>query len=199
MSQQNVQAVRGLYDAFNRGDLDTMQSGFSRDLLWNEAENSLYSAGNPYRSFEAVSNGVFAPTARDFDQFRCDLEQLLDAGDYVIGTGRYRGRCKDTGKELSAQFCHVMRLDGDGKLAGVLTDGDLKRILLKHPDPLAMRISGLMNAVPRTIGGDATLAEAVRLMEDTPPSPITSLVVVDSAGRPRGVVHLHDCLRPARR
>ena len=116
MSQENVQAVRGLYDAFNRGDLATLERGFSRELLWNEAENSLYSGGNPYRSFAAVRDGVFAPTHRDFGNFRCTVEQLLDAGDFVIATGRYRGTCKDTGKELSAQFCHVLHLDLDRKI-----------------------------------------------------------------------------------
>jgi uncharacterized protein len=116
MSQENVQAMRRLYDAFNSGDLDTFEQGVGRDLVWNEADNSLYSGGNPYRSFAAVRDGVFAPTARDFDSFRVDLEQLLDAGDHVIGTGRYRGKCKDTGKELSTQFCHLLHVDSDGKL-----------------------------------------------------------------------------------
>ena len=119
MSDQNVQAIRGLYEAFARGDMDAFEKGCSRDILWNEAENSLYSGGNPYRSFAAVRDGVFAPTQRDFDNFRVELEQLLDAGDYVIGTGRYRGRNKATGKELSAQFCHVIHVDPDGKLDSV--------------------------------------------------------------------------------
>jgi hypothetical protein len=116
MSEKNVQAIRGLYDAFNRGDLGTLEKGFSRTLSWNEAENSLYAAGNPYRSFKDVNDGVFTPTNRDFDGFRCDVEQLLDAGDYVVGTGRYRGRCRDTGKTMATQFCHVMHVDPDGKI-----------------------------------------------------------------------------------
>jgi ketosteroid isomerase-like protein len=119
MSEQNVQAMRGLYDAFNRGDLAKFEQGVSRDIRWNEAENSLYAAGNPYRSFAAVRDGVFEPTARDFDNFRVEVEQLLDAGEYVIGTGRYRGKHKATGKELSAQFCHVLHVDRDGKLDSV--------------------------------------------------------------------------------
>jgi ketosteroid isomerase-like protein len=116
MSQENVQAARGLYDAFNRGDLDAFEQGLSRDLLWNEAENSLNAAGNPYRSFAAVRDGVFTPTARDFDPFRVDLERLIDGGECVIGTGRYRGKSTATGKELSAQFCHVMHFDQNQKL-----------------------------------------------------------------------------------
>lgn len=119
MSQANVQAIRGLYDAFNRGDLETLERGFTRELLWNEAENSLYAAGNPYRSFRAVRDQVLAATASDFDRFRCDVDQLLDAGEFVVSTGRYHGRCKDTGKELSAQFCHVMHVDQDGMIDGV--------------------------------------------------------------------------------
>jgi ketosteroid isomerase-like protein len=116
MSEQNVKAMRGLYEAFNSGDLARFEQGTSRDILWNEADNSLYSGGNPYRSFAAVRDGVFAPTARDFDNFRVDVEQLLDAGDYIVGTGRYRGKCKETGKELSTQFCHVLHVDESGKL-----------------------------------------------------------------------------------
>jgi ketosteroid isomerase-like protein len=116
MSQDNVQAARRLYDAFNSGDLQTFEQGVSSDLLWNEAENSLNCGGNPYRSFIAVRDGVFAPTMRDFDNFSVDLEQLHDAGDFVIGTGRYRGRSRATGKELSAQFCHVIHLDADRKV-----------------------------------------------------------------------------------
>jgi arabinose-5-phosphate isomerase len=89
-------------------------------------------------------------------------------------------------------------IGGDGMLAGVLTDGDLKRILLRTSDPLDQPVSALMNPRPRTVTADCTLAEAVRLMEDNEPGPITSLVVVAGDGRPAGVLHLHDCLRPPR-
>lgn len=118
MSQANVQAMRRLYEAFNTGDLETFERGLSEDLVWNEADNSLNSGGNPYRSFAEVREGVFAPTMRDFAQFSVDLEQLLDAGNFVVGTGRYRGKCIVTGKELSAQFCHLLHVDSDGRLDG---------------------------------------------------------------------------------
>jgi hypothetical protein len=116
MSQQNVQAMRRLYEAFNRGDLDYFEQSLSSDLVWNEAENSLNCGGNPYRSFAAIKAGVFEPTFRDFDNFRVDLEQLHDAGDVVIGTGRYRGKSRITGREASIQFCHVLHVDPNGKL-----------------------------------------------------------------------------------
>jgi ketosteroid isomerase-like protein len=119
MSQENLQAARALYEAFNRGDMIAFEKGCARDFFWNEAENSLNAAGNPYRNFSAVVEGVFQPTMRDFEGFHCDLERLLDAGDHIIGTGRYRGRSSATGKQLSAQFCHVIHFNQDAKLDAI--------------------------------------------------------------------------------
>lgn len=116
MSQQTVQAIRGLYDAFNRGDLATLEKGFAPDFQRFEPESSLYAAGNPYRGFNELREGVYKPRSRDFESFRAELDQVLDAGEFVITTGRYRARCKATGKDLSTQFCHVLHLDKAGKV-----------------------------------------------------------------------------------
>ena len=87
----------------------------------------------------------------------------------------------------------------DGRLAGILTDGDLKRILLSPMGEGALQrpVADLMSRHPRTIEADAPVAGAVRVMEDPARGPITSLVVIDSEGRAEGVIHLHDCLKPA--
>jgi arabinose-5-phosphate isomerase len=53
----------------------------------------------------------------------------------------------------------------------------------------------VMSSAPRTVPAQAYLSEAVRRMEENPGGSITALVVVDAAGRPEGVVHLHDCLK----
>jgi arabinose-5-phosphate isomerase len=86
-------------------------------------------------------------------------------------------------------------VDGEGRLAGVVTDGDFKRILVQHADPWHLNASDVMTPSPATTGADALVAAAVRAMEDHQPGPITALVVVDAARRPLGVLHLHDCLR----
>ena len=86
-------------------------------------------------------------------------------------------------------------VDGADALAGVISDGDFKRILVKHQDPWGLRAREVMTPTPTTIGADALVAAAVRLMEERPQGPITALVVVDVARRPLGVLHLHDCLR----
>src|SRR4029453_3542705 len=102
------------------------------------------------------------------------------------------------GEIVSKRLGMTTVIGGDGMLAGVLTDGDLKRILLRIADPLDQPVMTLMNPRPRTVAADCTLAEAVRLMEDNAPGPITSLVVVGGDGRPSGGLHLPDCLRPPR-
>ena len=83
----------------------------------------------------------------------------------------------------------------DGTLAGVVTDGDFKRILLKHGDPWSLTAADVMSRTPTTIAPDALVASAVREMEDRPQGPVTALVVVDEKRRALGVLHLHDCLR----
>jgi len=82
-------------------------------------------------------------------------------------------------------------VDGDGRLAGVITDGDLRRLHLRGGPFETLRAGDVATRSPRTIGADDLAAKALEVMEGK----ITSLVVVDEAQRPRGVVHLHDILR----
>ena len=78
----------------------------------------------------------------------------------------------------------------DGKLAGVITDGDLRRNL-DHGLP-DMTAGEIMSRSPKTIGPKALVEEAVARMNK---HKITSLFVVNEQGCPVGIVHLHDCLR----
>jgi arabinose-5-phosphate isomerase len=86
-------------------------------------------------------------------------------------------------------------LDAHGTLAGVVSDGDFKRILIGHPDPWGLAAADVMSRTPTTIAGDALVATAVRIMEERAAGPITALVVVDAERKPVGVLHLHDCLK----
>lgn len=86
-------------------------------------------------------------------------------------------------------------VDPRGRLAGVISDGDFKRILVKHADPWGLTARDVMAKEPATIAKDALVAAAVRAMEERPAGPITALVVTDQESKPIGVLHLHDCLR----
>ncbi len=82
-------------------------------------------------------------------------------------------------------------ITSEGKLAGILTDGDLRRLMEKHGGAtLAMTAGDCMVRTPQTIGPKILASEALNLMEK---KKITSVVVVDPASQKVvGVVHLHD-------
>jgi arabinose-5-phosphate isomerase len=86
----------------------------------------------------------------------------------------------------------VVTADG-GAVAGIFTDGDLRRCLGHGGDPLRRRIADVMTRTPRLIAADRLAADCVLLME-TPPK-VTQLVVVDPAGALAGAVHVHDLFR----
>lgn len=88
--------------------------------------------------------------------------------------------------------------DESGKLVGIVTDGDIKRILMGNPDVKDIRdiqVGTVMTRNPRTIGEQELVAKAIQTMEADPDRLITSLMIVDAGGRPIGIVHMHDCLR----
>jgi len=85
--------------------------------------------------------------------------------------------------------------DEEGRLRGIITDGDLKRILIKNPTALDAPVSGLMTSPPRSTRADILAVDALERMEMDPRGPVTQLFVVDEDGRPVGVIHIHDIIR----
>ena len=82
-------------------------------------------------------------------------------------------------------------VDDDGRLAGIVTDGDLRRNM--SATLLERRAGDIMTRAPKVIAPDALAAEALACM-NTPAPPVTALFVVED-GRPLGIVHVHDLLR----
>lgn len=83
-------------------------------------------------------------------------------------------------------------VDADGKLSGIFTDGDVRRAFDHNTDVHTTRIAHVMTKRPKVITADILAAEALHIMES---HKITSLVVIDPAERPVGIVHIHDILR----
>ena len=79
-----------------------------------------------------------------------------------------------------------------GRLAGVISDGDLRRMLQKSPDPLRLSAGDCMTADPKTISANQPATAALAKMEELK---ITSLVVSDSDRTVLGVIHIHDLWR----
>jgi uncharacterized protein len=114
MSGQSEEIVRGLYEAFARGDVPSVLGGFAPDIEWHEAEGMPY--GGVYRGADAIAQNVFGPIATDVEGFAIVPEQLIAAGDSVAAVVRYTGTGKTTGKSLDLAVVHVWDIH-DGKVA----------------------------------------------------------------------------------
>ena len=83
-------------------------------------------------------------------------------------------------------------MEGDGRLAGIFTDGDLRRALDRGVDVRQAIIDEVMTAHGKTARADMLAAEALKIMED---HKISSLVVIDDDEQPVGALNMHDLLR----
>jgi arabinose-5-phosphate isomerase len=83
-------------------------------------------------------------------------------------------------------------VDGDRKVVGIFTDGDLRRALDRRIDVHGSTMADVMTRGPRSIGPDELAAEAVLMMEK---HSINGLLVLDEAGRLAGALNVHDLLR----
>jgi len=83
-------------------------------------------------------------------------------------------------------------VDRNKKLVGVITDGDIRRLLQKHQNISALLAKDAMNVGPKTIKGDMLSQTALELMEKYS---ITQLIIVNERKAPVGIVHLHDLVK----
>jgi arabinose-5-phosphate isomerase len=117
------------------------------------------------------------------------VADLMHAGE-ELPLARPTERMSEVLIKMSAKrFGCVGIVDDAGALAGIITDGDLRRHMSDRL--LSETAGGIMTRDPKTIRKDATAAEALHLMSERS---ITALFVVED-GRPIGILHLHDCLR----
>src|SRR5688572_24596961 len=82
-----------------------------------------------------------------------------------------------------------------GILTGIVTDGDLKRIITRQDDALDVPVGQVMTRNPKTIDGDTLAADALEMMEMNLPGPLLMYFIVNAGGKPAGLLHLHDILR----
>ena len=141
------------------------------------------------RGFSARDFSVFHPGGKLGASLR-QVREVMHAGVQLpivpVGTPM-----RAAISEIDAKgFGSVLVVDADGRLAGIVTDGDVRRAIFREGlDSLC--VEAVMSRNPRTIGPDTLLAKALEIQERTK---ITALIVVE-AERPVGLVHYHDLLR----
>ena len=83
-------------------------------------------------------------------------------------------------------------IDAHGALLGIVTDGDLRRAMEQIPDFMHLKARELMTEYPKTVEANLSAVDALAFMEKLS---ITSLLIIDAAGKPIGVLHIHDLLK----
>jgi KpsF/GutQ family protein len=117
------------------------------------------------------------------------VESLMHSGD-ALPRVTPRTKMPDVIYEMSRKKLGVTAVVQGEKLVGIVSDGDLRRLLEKRgKDVLDLTAGEAMTRDPKTISADEFAATALAVMEE---KKITSLVVVDGAGKLQGIVHLHD-------
>jgi arabinose-5-phosphate isomerase len=116
------------------------------------------------------------------------VSQLMHSGDAVPRVLRTTTMA-DVIYEMSRKGLGIATVVEDNKLLGVISDGDLRRLLEKRKDVLSLNAGDCLVANPKTIQPDEFAMTALNIMEQ---KKITSLVVTSSDGTVEGVIHLHD-------
>src|ERR1700752_1257214 len=118
------------------------------------------------------------------------VENLMPSGENMPRVSS-NSRMPDVIYEMSKKGLGMtVVVDDRGRLAGILTDGDLRRLMQQRgAATIDLVVGECMNRAPQTLPPDDLAGSALRIMEERK---ITSLVVVDPERKPLGVVHLHD-------
>jgi arabinose-5-phosphate isomerase len=117
------------------------------------------------------------------------VRELMHTGDEIPAVAPST-RMADVIFEMSSKKLGITTVQEDGRLRGVISDGDLRRLLEREGGAALGKTAGeAMNPHPRTIAGDELAAKALAILEERK---ITSLVVVDADESVEGIVHLHD-------
>ena len=109
----NSEILKGLYQAFAKGDVPAVLAGFAPDINWVEAEGFMY--GGNYVGADAIVQNIFMKFGTEWEGFSVVPEQFIDGGDNVVALGNYSGKFLRTGKSMKAPFAHVWTFE-NGKV-----------------------------------------------------------------------------------
>ncbi|HQR40039.1 MAG TPA: nuclear transport factor 2 family protein [Blastocatellia bacterium] len=104
----NTDLIRGLYEAFSRGDVPAVLGALDASVRWTEAAGFPY--GGTYVGPDAVLANVFLRLGTEWDGFAAVPQSFVAEGDTVVALGDYSGTYKATAKAFSAPFAHVWTL-----------------------------------------------------------------------------------------
>jgi arabinose-5-phosphate isomerase len=143
------------------------------------------------RRFDRKDFRRFHPGGDLGARLSANIKELMRTHDRIPVT-RVGSHIREAAEEIDRKkIGATLVVDEDERLVGMLTDGDLRRALLREPDISGMKVEDIMSLSPITIPPDRTAKDALALMEQ---HSITHLVIVDRENRIQGIIHLYDLL-----
>ncbi len=109
----NAEVVRGMYDAFAAKDEAGLRRILHPEVEWIQCAG--FPGGGHRHGVDEVLEKVFAGLHSEWNDFRAEIEEYLDAGDRVVALGCYVGKHASTHRSMTAVFAHVYDLD-DGRI-----------------------------------------------------------------------------------
>jgi arabinose-5-phosphate isomerase len=144
------------------------------------------------RGFKKEDFAMFHPSGALGKRLLIKVEDLYHTGDELPIVKASNTVAESIFEMTSKGFGCTTVVDENGKLYGILTDGDLRRGMQKYRDLFEKKVSDVCTKNPKTIDKDELAAKALQIMED---KSITSLIIVDDEGKPKGIIHIHDILK----
>lgn len=121
--QQNVALIQKMYDAFAKGDIQTIVEHLTPDVEWLAEGPSSVPYFGRMRGPAEVQSKFFGGIATTQEDMKLTMEDFIAQGDGVAAFGRYSAKVKATGKRFDAPLGHLFRVR-DGKVAKFLNLGD---------------------------------------------------------------------------
>lgn len=145
------------------------------------------------RGLDEMDFAFFHPGGRIGKKLLVRVKDLMHIGDSLPTVSIDTLMSKTVIEMSSKRLGHAIVLDNNNKIAGIITDGDVRRGLEKWGGMLFELTAGeVMTKNPRTIAEEELAAKALSIMENYS---ITALIIPDTEGGPLGIIHLHDILR----
>lgn len=144
------------------------------------------------RNFTKENFALFHPGGNLGKRLLLKVEELMVTGNEIpkvhTSTPMKETIIEMTSKRLGATCV----IDDNGKLIGIITDGDLRRLLQRTENVFSLTAGDVMTKNPKTIKKDALAVTALQQMETYN---ITQLVVIDNERNPIGMIHIHDLVK----
>jgi arabinose-5-phosphate isomerase len=144
------------------------------------------------RGFTADDFAMFHPGGSLGKRLSLKISEIMIKGKDLPAVGE-GASIKDVIFEITSKRLGTTCVIGaGGTLSGIITDGDLRRVLEKTLDIKNLTAADIMSKKPKTISKEYLASFAIQQMEN---HKITSLIVVDANNKPEGIVHLHDLVK----